>query len=109
MFCKFIHSFGYISFFLVEYKFVLPVEFLKINYSLNIFLSTFCACVVMQYTCRSRGFGFVTFKDAKMLEECQSCRPHNIDGKTVDTKRAMPKTVSSPSLSYSLGKATFVT
>lgn len=30
-----------------------------------------------------------------MLEDCQSCRPHTVDGKTVDTKRAMPKVVRS--------------
>lgn len=29
-----------------------------------------------------------------MLDDCMSCRPHTIDGKEVDTKRAMPKSVS---------------
>jgi len=28
-----------------------------------------------------------------MLEDCQTARPHSVDGKVVDTKRAMPKVV----------------
>ena len=37
-------------------------------------------CVVMQDpgTKRSRGFGFVTFKEAKMVDQCMSQRPHKV-------------------------------
>ena len=29
-------------------------------------------------TKRSRGFGFVTFKEAKMVDQCMSQRPHKV-------------------------------
>jgi len=37
-------------------------------------------CVVMQdpATKRSRGFGFVTFKESKMVDQCMSERPHKV-------------------------------
>ena len=39
-------------------------------------------CVVMKFrdTKRSRGFGFVTYATIEMVDECQSNRPHTIDG-----------------------------
>lgn len=40
---------------------------------------------------RSRGFGFVTFKDPKTVEIVQNATPHIILGKTVDCKRASPR------------------
>ena len=42
-------------------------------------------------TKRSRGFGFVTFSDSYMVDEAQKNRPHNIDGRDVDAKRAVPR------------------
>lgn len=50
-------------------------------------------CVIMKNptTNRSKGFGFVTFKEPDSLDSAQSKRPHMIDGKKVDTKRAMPR------------------
>merc|ERR1711928_38005 len=39
----------------------------------------------------SKGFGFVTFEDASPIEAVQSKRPHIVDDKTIDTKRAMPR------------------
>jgi len=42
-------------------------------------------------TKRSRGFGFVAFSQSYMVDEAQKCRPHNIDGRDVDTKRAVPR------------------
>ena len=49
--------------------------------------------VVMKFpdTRRSRGFGFVTYRDPEMLEECMSSGPHTLDGKTVELKRAAPR------------------
>lgn len=42
-------------------------------------------------TKRSRGFGFVAFSQAYMVDEAQKSRPHKIDGRSVDTKRAVPR------------------
>jgi heterogeneous nuclear ribonucleoprotein A1/A3 len=40
---------------------------------------------------RSRGFGFVTFTLSSCVTDVQADRPHKIDGKEVETKRATPK------------------
>jgi len=50
-------------------------------------------CVVMRdpHTKRSRGFGFVTFKRAHMFDDAQAARPHKIDGREVEPKRAVPR------------------
>ena len=42
-------------------------------------------------TKRSRGFGFVAFSHSYMVDEALKNGPHVIDGKTVDTKRAIPR------------------
>ncbi|MDK2413445.1 hypothetical protein QHH03_30615, partial [Aphanizomenon sp. 202] len=42
-------------------------------------------------TKRTRGFGFVAFSQAYMVDEAQKNRPHKIDGRSVDTKRAVPR------------------
>jgi len=49
--------------------------------------------VVMQdkMTAKSRGFGFVTYRRGDALEKAMSHRPHVIDEKRVDPKRAIPK------------------
>lgn len=43
--------------------------------------------------CRSRGFGFVTYAAMNMLDEAQANRPHEINGRTVEPKRAVPRNV----------------
>ncbi|KAL7677144.1 hypothetical protein ACOME3_003389 [Neoechinorhynchus agilis] len=49
-------------------------------------------CVVMKDpNGRSRGFGFVTFTHKHMVDSCMAARPHVIEGREVDAKRAMPK------------------
>lgn len=56
-------------------------------------------CVVVRNsTCdisvsRSRGFGFITYKDADSIDQAQANRPHKVDNREVDTKRAMPREV----------------
>jgi len=42
---------------------------------------------------RSRGFGFITYSSPEMVDACLQERPHVIDRKTVDPKRAMPREV----------------
>lgn len=42
-------------------------------------------------TKRSRGFGFITYTKAASVDEAQKNRPHIIDSKTVDPKRALPR------------------
>ena len=42
-------------------------------------------------TAKSRGFGFVTYRHGDALEKAMSHRPHVIDEKRVDPKRAIPK------------------
>lgn len=46
-------------------------------------------------TKRSRGFGFITYSEASMLDESMQHRPHVIDGKEVEPKRAVPREVNS--------------
>jgi len=50
-------------------------------------------CIVMRdgTNKRSRGFGFITYKEATQLDAAQDARPHKIDGREVETKRAMPR------------------
>ncbi|KAK7492714.1 hypothetical protein BaRGS_00016019 [Batillaria attramentaria] len=50
-------------------------------------------CIVMRdpQTKKSRGFGFITYKEASQLDDAQKNRPHKLDGREVETKRAMPR------------------
>lgn len=40
---------------------------------------------------RSRGFGFVTFMSPEHVDAVQKARPHKVDGRLVETKRAVPR------------------
>lgn len=42
-------------------------------------------------TKRSRGFGFITYSRAHMVDDAQSARPHRVDGRVVEPKRAVPR------------------
>ncbi|KOB73641.1 Heterogeneous nuclear ribonucleoprotein at 87F [Operophtera brumata] len=42
-------------------------------------------------TKRSRGFGFITYSKAHMVDDAQNNRPHRIDGRLVETKRAVAR------------------
>ncbi|XP_076324568.1 heterogeneous nuclear ribonucleoprotein A1, A2/B1 homolog isoform X2 [Tachypleus tridentatus] len=50
-------------------------------------------CVVMRdpNTKKSRGFGFITYKKAHMVDDAQAARPHKVDGREVEPKRAVPR------------------
>eukprot|EP00102_Acyrthosiphon_pisum_P026860 XP_016664070.1 PREDICTED: heterogeneous nuclear ribonucleoprotein 87F-like isoform X2 [Acyrthosiphon pisum] len=39
---------------------------------------------------RSRRFGFITYSQSSMVDQAMSNRPHQIDGREVETKRAVP-------------------
>jgi len=85
-----------------------------LNYSttdeaLNEYFSKFgelVDCVVMKFrdTKRSRGFGFVTYATIEQVDECQSNRPHTIDGTKVETKRASPRDDQSPGSGQTVSK-----
>lgn len=42
-------------------------------------------------TKKSRGFGFVTYALAHMVDDAQNARPHRVDGRIVEPKRAVPR------------------
>lgn len=42
-------------------------------------------------TKRSRGFGFITYSKAHMVDDAQQARPHRVDGRVVEPKRAVPR------------------
>lgn len=56
-------------------------------------------CVVMKdpSTKKSRGFGFVTFAEAESVDKAMGNRPHTIDNKQVEPKRAIPRDASGKS------------
>ena len=39
---------------------------------------------------KSKGFGFVVYENAEDLDKCQEARPHKLDNKRIETKRATP-------------------
>lgn len=49
-----------------------------------------CVIVRNPATGISKGFSFLVFKEAATLDEIQSSRPHIIDNRCVETRRAMP-------------------
>lgn len=53
-------------------------------------------CVVMRepQTKRSRGFGFVIYANSSMVDKAQYARPHEVDGREVQSKRAISREVS---------------
>jgi len=48
------------------------------------------------YSKESRGFGFVTYGQSDSVENAFKARPHTIDGKQLDVKRAMPREYNTP-------------
>lgn len=43
---------------------------------------------------RSRGFGFVTYSSVREVDEAMKARPHKVDGRVVEPKRAVSREVS---------------
>ncbi|KAM9342864.1 heterogeneous nuclear ribonucleoproteins A2/B1-like isoform 2-T2 [Pholidichthys leucotaenia] len=50
-------------------------------------------CVVMRdpNSKRSRGFGFVTYSSVREVDEAMKARPHKVDGRVVEPKRAVSR------------------
>lgn len=71
---------------------------------------TIVDCVVMRdpNTKRSRGFGFITYDRANQLDDAQANRPHTIDKKEVETKRATPREESGKPEAHMTIKKIFV-
>lgn len=59
------------------------------------------------FNIRSRGFGFITYARAAMVDEAQAHRPHRIDGRVVEPKRAVPRTVSIIQIYYHQEKGSY--
>merc|ERR1719402_523901 len=47
-------------------------------------------------TQKSRGFGFITYACSTMVDACQKARPHTLDNKVVECKRAVPRDDTNP-------------
>lgn len=43
---------------------------------------------------RSRGFGFVTYSSVGEVDEAMKARPHKVDGRVVEPKRAVSREVN---------------
>ena len=54
-------------------------------------------CVVIRQpgSNRSKGFGFVTYETEEEADKCMADRPHSLDGRTIDAKRAVSREESS--------------
>ncbi|XP_051957416.1 heterogeneous nuclear ribonucleoprotein A1-like isoform X1 [Xyrauchen texanus] len=71
---------------------------------------TLTDCVVMRdpNTKRSRGFGFVTYSSASEVDAAMDARPHKVDGRAVEPKRAVSREDSSKPGAHSTVKKIFV-
>lgn len=49
---------------------------------------------------RSRGFGFVTYSSVQEVDAAMSARPHKVDGRVVEPKRAVSREVCSTQCSW---------
>lgn len=47
-------------------------------------------------THQSRGFGFITYENSNSVQEVFKSKPHTLDGKQIDVKRAMPREFNTP-------------
>uniref|UniRef100_A0A8B9LEF1 Heterogeneous nuclear ribonucleoprotein A1a n=1 Tax=Astyanax mexicanus TaxID=7994 RepID=A0A8B9LEF1_ASTMX len=71
---------------------------------------TLTDCVVMRdsNTKRSRGFGFVTYSSVSEVDAAMNARPHKVDGRAVEPKRAVSREDSCRPGAHSTVKKIFV-
>uniref|UniRef100_A0A8D2GGQ1 RRM domain-containing protein n=1 Tax=Theropithecus gelada TaxID=9565 RepID=A0A8D2GGQ1_THEGE len=71
---------------------------------------TLTDCVVMRdpNTKRSRGFGFVTYTTVEEVDAAMNVRPHKVDGRVVEPKRAVSREDSQRPGAHFTVKKTFV-
>lgn len=66
-------------------------------------------CIIMRdRESRSRGFGFVTYSSRQMVDNLMKSRPHNLDGREIEPKRAVPREDSGKPESSLTAKKLFV-
>ncbi|XP_069142422.1 heterogeneous nuclear ribonucleoprotein A3 homolog 2-like [Argopecten irradians] len=58
-----------------------------------------CVVIKDRETKRPKGFGFITYELEEGADNAQENRPHKLDGRQVETKRAMPRESGESSLS----------
>ncbi|KAG1960865.1 heterogeneous nuclear ribonucleoproteins A2/B1 [Pimephales promelas] len=71
---------------------------------------TLTDCVVMKdpNTKRSRGFGFVTYSSVTEVDAAMDARPHKVDGRLVEPKRAVSREDSNKPFAHTTVKKIFV-
>ncbi|XP_050951928.1 heterogeneous nuclear ribonucleoprotein A1b [Labeo rohita] len=71
---------------------------------------TLTDCVVMKdpNTKRSRGFGFVTYSNVTEVDAAMDARPHKVDGRLVEPKRAVSREDSNKPFAHTTVKKIFV-
>ncbi|XP_051961412.1 LOW QUALITY PROTEIN: heterogeneous nuclear ribonucleoprotein A1b [Xyrauchen texanus] len=71
---------------------------------------TLTDCVVMKdpNTKRSRGFGFVTYSSGNEVDAAMDARPHKVDGRLVEPKRAVSREDSNKPFAHTTVKKIFV-
>ncbi len=61
---------------------------------LRLFFTPVCSQVMRDpNTKRSRGFGFVTYSSVDEVDAAMDARPHKVDGRAVEPKRAVSREV----------------
>ena len=69
---------------------------------------TDCVVIKEKGSERSKGFGFVTYETEEEADKCMADRPHSLDGRSIDAKRAVSREESSKPGAHVQVKKVFV-